>query len=335
METKQKHIVKLSANENFYGCSEKVKTVIKENADKVSLYPDYFQNELKEKIAELNKVSAGTIMLGVGVVGVIDTIIRLLVKSDGEIITFERSFVAYGQLAKMHNKKIHFAGLTDYTCSTETIFPLLNEKTNVIFIANPNNPTGTIITHNHLENFLKKIPASVFVVIDEAYFEYAHDNNFPDTLKLQPSYSNLIVLRGYSKIYGLAGLRIGYGIASENIALMMENNRMPYSINSLASHAAIAAMSDQEFVRVCSEKNRINRDFLFQGLKSQGYNVIPSQSNYIFMLFNSDEEKLTVYNKLLQENIQVCNLSVFGQDKSLRIGVGDKETNQRILDCLT
>ena len=172
MEINRKHIVKLSANENFYGCSEKVTRVINENADKVSLYPDYFQNELKEKIAQLNKVPVETIMLGVGVVGVIDAIIRLLAKPDGEIITFERSFVAYGQLAKMYNRKIHFAGLTDYVCSTETILPLLNAKTNVIFIANPNNPTGTIITHKHLENFLKNIPVSVYVVIDEAYFGF-------------------------------------------------------------------------------------------------------------------------------------------------------------------
>src|ERR1035437_434242 len=222
-----KKIIKLSANENFYGCSPLVIKALSENLDNIYLYPDYHQNELKNKIAEINNVSPSNIMLGVGSVGIIDVIIRLLVKPDEEIITFERSFVAYGQLSNLYNKKILFAPLDNYTCNPSQLFPFLNDKTKLIFIANPNNPTGTIIGHQTLEKFLNEVSNDIYVVIDEAYLEYATDVCFPNTIKLLKKFPNLIILRGFSKVYGLAGLRIGYGIANEKTASFLESHRLP------------------------------------------------------------------------------------------------------------
>lgn len=327
-------MIKLSANENFYGCSPFVKKVIEENANSVSVYPDYQQVSLKEKIASKYGVSVSRIILGVGTVGIIDAIIRLLVKEDEEIITFERSFVAYGQLANLYKKKIHFASLTNFSCNTSAVFPLVNKKTKVVFIANPNNPTGTMINETELVTFLKKIPSSVYVVIDEAYFEYVGDDSFPDTIKLQKKYPNMITLRGFSKIYGLAGLRIGYGIAEEKIAAFLESYRVPFSINSLSSLAALTALEDQDFVKKCTEHNKVEREFLFAEIKKLGYNVFPSQGNFLFLFFESNKEKEIVLNKLSKNGLMVCDLKVFGQENSLRIGVGDRETNKKIINSL-
>lgn len=332
---KLKKSIKLSANENFYGCSPFVKKAIEENANSVSLYPDYLQLSLKEKIAAKYGVSVSKIILGVGTVGIIDAIIRLLVKEDEGIITFERSFVAYGQLANLYKKKIHFAPLSNFSCDVSAIFPLVNPKTKVIFIANPNNPTGTIINQTELEGFLKKIPTSIYVIIDEAYLEYVSDKSFPDTIELLKKHSNLIILRGFSKIYGLAGLRIGYGIAEEKTAAFLENYRVPFSINSLSSIAAMAGLDDPNFVKKCSEKNKIEREFLFLEIKKIGYNVFPSQGNFLFMFFESNADKESVFNKLSEDGLMVCNLKIFGQENSLRIGVGDRETNKRIIISLT
>jgi histidinol-phosphate aminotransferase len=327
-------IIKLTANENFYGCSPLVNQAILNHLDKVYLYPDYQQNTLKIKIAEINKVSASNIMLGVGSVGIIDAIIRLLVATDEEIITFERSFVAYGQLSERYQKKIHFAPLDHFACQTENIFPFLNEKTRVIFIANPNNPTGTVIDHQSLKNFIRNVPKDIYVVIDEAYLEYVTDPSFPDSVQLLEQFPNVIILRGFSKVYGIAGLRIGYGIASEKTATFLENHRLPYAINSVSAFAAMAALDDQDFMKTCVQKNTIEREYLYKGLKNAGYNVIPSQGNYLFMYFDTEYEKEQVHQKLAVKGIMVCNLAVFGQDLSLRIAIPDREVNERILDIL-
>lgn len=332
---KLKKNIKLSANENFYGCSPIVEKTIEANAKSVSVYPDYQQGFLKEKLAGKYNVSVSNIILGVGTVGIIDAIIRLLVKEDEEIITFERSFVAYGQLANLYKKKIHFAALSNFLCDTSAIYPLVNKKTKVIFIANPNNPTGSMIRETELEEFLKKIPSSVYVVIDEAYFEYVSDDSFPNTIELLKKYSNLIILRGFSKIYGLAGLRIGYGIAEEKTAAFFESYRVPFSINALSSIAAMAAIDDQEFVKKCAEQNNIEREFLYAEIKKLGYIVFPSQGNFLFLFFESNDEKEIIFNKLSEKGLIVCNLKIFAQENSLRIGVGDRETNGRIIDSLT
>lgn len=331
---KPKKIIKLSLNENVYGCSPLVKAAIKKHSEEVHLYPDFFQQALKEKLAVKCKVTPQNILLGVGAVGIIDNIIQFLVKTKEEIITFERSFVAYGQLAAIHGRKCHFASLTDFTCDINNIFPLVNKKTRVIFIANPNNPTGTIIFHNDLKNLLQKISPDIFVVIDEAYCEYVTDKNYPDSLKLFSEFPNLIILKSFSKIYGLAGIRIGHGIANEKVATELEKRKLPFSINSIASIAAMAALSDKEFVIACAKKNKEEREFLFKHLKQAGYNVIPSQTNFLYLHFDNDIEKEKVFNLLHKNGLEVCNLKIFGQNKSLRIGVGDRLVNKKIVKSL-
>lgn len=333
MKSKKTHIIRLNANENFYGCSDKVLQAIKKDLKNVPLYPS-MPIRLEGKLAEKFGVKPQNIVVGAGSVRLIDGIIQTFVEPDEEVIIFERSFIAYEQLAAAHRRKYVFAKQTDFICDPGNIFPCIKNNTKVIFLSNPNNPTGTIITHDQLKQLLKNIPEKILVVIDEAYCEYATDKSFPDSFELQKKHSNLIILRTFSKIYGLAGLRIGYGIMKEEMADKLRLSRIPFFFNSLSEDAALAALSDEKFVSACAKKNSREREFLCEKLKTKGYHAIPSEGNFIYVHFNSDEEKEAIYKKLADNNFLISNLKVFGQDKSLRIGIGDRKTNTGMIKCL-
>lgn len=329
MKNKSKNIIRLNANENFYGCSPKVTKAIKRNLKSVHLYPS-MPVKLEEKLAEKFGVEQKNIVAGAGSVRLIDGIIQTFVEPDEEIIIFERSFVAYEQLAAAHRRKCVFAMQTDFVCDTQNILPLVSNKTKIIFIANPNNPTGTIITNTQLEFLLKNILEKILVVVDEAYCEYVTDKSFPDSNSLHKKYPNLIILRTFSKIYGLAGLRIGYGIMKEEWAATLKKNRIPFFFNSLSEGAALAALRDEKFISACAKKNEREREFLYGQLKRSGLNVIPSQGNFLYLYFDSEEKKEELFKRYAGNGLLVCNLKVFGQNKSIRIGIGDRKTSEKI-----
>ncbi len=328
-------IIKLSSNENCYGCSPLALQAIESNYRAVHLYPEVSPVALKEKIAAQFGVSPKNIIVGAGSVRIIDGLIQTYVGSDEEVLTFEKSFVAYGQLSGFQKRKCHFAPLSDFRCLPENLLPLINNKTRLIFIANPNNPTGTIITHVELEMLLSKISSDITVVIDEAYSEYSTNTSFPDSLALQKKYPNLVILHSFSKIYGLAGLRIGYAIMEEHKATRMIQNKIPFSVNYLSSDAAIASLNDQEFIHHSAISNAAQRDYLYSELTRLDFHVVPSQANFLYLWFDKEDEKKKVYDTLFQNGILICDLNVFGQQKSLRITIGKKETNQRIIAMLS
>ena len=233
-----------------------------------------------------------------------------------------------------HRRKYFFAAQTEFTCYVKNIYSLITKKTKVIFIANPNNPTGTIITHTQLENLLKNISEKILIVIDEAYYEYVTDKSFPGSIALQKKYPNLIILRTFSKIYGLAGLRIGYAIAEKTIADSLKKNRIPFFFNSLSEDAALTALSDDKFIKKCAKANERERKYLFTELKTAGYNVVESQANFLFLYFISEEEKENIFKRLSDEGLMICNLKIFGQGQSLRISIADRQTNNRIVSCV-
>ncbi len=331
----KKNIVRLFANENFYGCSSKVHAVIKKNNQKASLYPNFNPVLLETKIAEKFGVKPSNIAVGAGSVRVLDGVIQAFVNTDEEILIFENSFSAYSQLAEIHKRKYFFAKQTDFRCDVNNLFPYISDKTRVIFIANPNNPTGTIITHNELKNLLKKISPDTFIVIDEAYLEYVNDKNFPDSILLLKEFPNLIIVRTFSKVYGLAGLRIGYAIANEKNINQLKQCRIPFSINYLAEDAAIAALEDEKFIKQSTAANAGQRQYLFTELKKIGLNTIPTQANFIYLWFENDVEKKKIYDKLFAIGIIICDMKVFGNDKSLRVSIGDREVCKRIIKCLS
>ena len=326
---------RLSVNETCYGCSPLALQAMQKNFGNVHLYPELNPVALKEKIAVKFGVKSKNIVVGAGSVSIIDGLIQTFVGKDEEVLTFEKSFVAYGQFSQLHHHKCTFAALADFRCNPENLLPLINDKTRLIFIANPNNPTGTIISHHELENFLKKIPENIVVALDEAYAEYVTDASFPDAIALQKKYPNLVILRSFSKIYGLAGLRIGYGIMEEKLANSMIQGQIPFSLNCLSAGAAIAALEDENFILHSAKANAEQRDFLNHELKKLGYHIIPSQANFAYVWFEDDMEKKKVYDKLFANGILICDMQIYGQERSLRITIGNEDDCRRIVEFVS
>lgn len=324
-------MIRLHANENFYGCSPKVVPAMRPLLKEAPWYPTP-PLRLEEKLAEKFGVNPANIITGAGSVRLIDGLIQSFVESDEEILFFERSFVAYEQLATAHRRRCVMAPQKNFVCDPEILHSFINSKTKLIFIANPNNPTGTMITHRQLSDFMERVPHSVLVVVDEAYAEYVTDNDYPDTLALRKKYPNLIILRSFSKIYGLAGLRIGFAIADESLAGGLKKNRIPYFLNYLSEAAALAALDDVQFINRCSTRNRRERDFMFRHLKKAGYTVAPSQTNFLFVYLEDEKRKEQLHKRAMDAGLMICNLSVFGQDHSLRVGIGNRTVSEALLE---
>jgi histidinol-phosphate aminotransferase len=217
----------------------------------------------------------------------------------------------------------------------DNVLALCDEKTKLIFIANPNNPTGTLFQHEPLVKFLKAVPSSAFVVLDEAYSEYVNDPDYPRSLELRDTFSNLIILRTFSKVYGLAGLRIGYAIAQPDVRVEMEKRKTPFSINRMAAAAALGALDDNDYIQKCIAVNETERTWLFNQLQELGYNVTPSQANFLMIEFPDEKQKDETYYQLRKEGILIRPLEPFGVKLGLRISVGRPEDNHALIDCLS
>jgi histidinol-phosphate aminotransferase len=328
---RSKKIIRLNANENFYGCSPKVLQTIRKKINDVHLYPDYHPSILETEIAKRMNLQASNIVTGAGSVRIIEGLIYSLVGKNDEVITFDRSFAMYRIITRGQGKVCRIAEQNDYVNDVDRLLPFINKKTKLIFIDNPCNPTGTIISHQAIEKLIQNISPDIFVVLDEAYAEYVTDKSYPDSSKLFDKYPNLIILRSFSKMYGLAGMRAGYAAGNENTILKLKESRIPYPLNYLATNAIVAALEDAQFVLDSSKKNAEEREFLSKGLAKAGLKIVNSQANFLFVEFNHNMEKEIFFASLLTNNILVCDLSIFGFDKCLRIGIGDRKINTRII----
>lgn len=326
--------IRLMANENLFGPSPKVLEAIRTAKANYQIYPEYYPISLKEKISDTHGVPTGQIAIGAGSVELIDMLIRTCCNMTQNILITDYSFVAYGQLANMHHRNLLVAPLNDFSCNPENIINTMDEQTSLIFIANPNNPTGTMMTHYELVSLLEKIPSDVTVVIDEAYAEYVCSNDYPDTISLLPHYPNLVILHSFSKIYGLAGLRVGYAFASEEIVQTIEQNKVPFTVNAMGIRAACSAIKDQDYVKQCAEINVQERSFLFSKLSNLGYQTYQSFGNFLFVYMEDEMLKNKLHLWLQQQNLHVCNLSQFGQSNSLRISTYNHEASIRIVESM-
>lgn len=328
-------IIKLSQNENPFGASPLALKAIEKNYHSVNRYPEIIHEDLRNKLAKKYNVIPGNIVVSAGSVEVMDMAIKAFVGFDENIVTSEKTFVAYKLLARIHRRECKLAKLVNNTVNVENIISMCDEKTRLIFIANPNNPTGTIITHDSLHTLLKAIPSQVFVVIDEAYIEYVNDTSYPHSLELQKSFPNLIILRTFSKIYGLAGLRIGYGITHTDVRSSLIKYKTPFSISSLSSVAAIASLDDEEFVKRSISVNEKERVFLQDAFKNMSLNITPSQGNFVCLEFDNLLEKEEIHKYLGNEGIIIRDLGPFGIEKGLRTSVGRPDENVKLVDCLS
>lgn len=327
-------IIKLSQNENAYGASPKALKAIEDYYREVFRYPDVFHKELKQKLAGKCGVEPENIVVSAGSIALMDMSIKAFVGFDENMVTAEVTFEGYKYMAKVNGRSFKLAKLVNNAISMNSMLAACDDKTGVVFVANPNNPTGTMVNHQDMERFLHSLPSNTYVVSDEAYAEYVTDTDYPDTHTLQKTCRNLIIFRTFSKIYGLAGLRIGYAIAHREVIRSLEQVKTPFSISSLASVAALAALDDTEYVHKCAAANAAERVRLYNDLIDMGFKAVYPHGNFVYVTFNEMEEKERFFNILEDRSVQVRKLERFGIDLALRITVGRPEDNRFLIECL-
>lgn len=331
-------IVKLASNENPLGTSSKVQAAIRDNLSELTRYPDGNGFELKRALAEKLDVDTTQITLGNGSNDVLDLIARTFLSTESEAIFSEYAFAVYPISTQAVGAKaaISAAGSGDswmrYGHDLDAMLATVNDKTGLIFIANPNNPTGTWFGREQLEAFLEAIPPHVIVVVDEAYFEYVGDPDYPDASKYLGQYPNLIVTRTFSKAYGLAGLRVGYSLSGAEIADLLNRVRQPFNVNSLALLAAETALNDDAYLEKTKKENRKGILQIGDALKEQGFNPIPSAGNFICV--DIGKPAMPVYEALLKKGVIVRPVDNYGLPNHLRISVGSETENAFFINAL-
>jgi histidinol-phosphate aminotransferase len=321
------NVIKLASNENPLGVSKKVQEAIKSAVTQIGRYPDGNGYYLKDALAKKLSVSAKSITLGNGSNDILELIPRAYVCSkDDEVIFSQYAFVVYPLVTKAIGAKAIVTPANDFGHDLNAMYEAITDKTKVIFIANPNNPTGTLLSNEEIYNFLKKVSNEIIVVLDQAYIEYLDvEDVYIDWLK---DFPNLVITRSFSKAYGLAGLRVGYSISSEEIADYLNRIRQPFNVNLIAQEAAIAALSDSDFL---AESVKVNSDGLLQleeGFRSLGLKFIKSHANFISVKVSNSME---LNQKLLEKGIIVRPVEM---KDYLRISVGTYAENAKFLEVL-
>lgn len=325
-------VIKLASNENPLGCSEKVKAVLKNMIDEANMYPDASNYELKYNIAKKNNVHFDQIFCSTGSDSLIKVICNTFLNSGDESIMGEVTFSRYIDSTKLMGGKVIQIPMKNHGLDLDAMVNAITEKTKIIWLCNPNNPTGTIFTKSELENILKKIPSHVIVVMDEAYIEYVTDDDYPDSLSLLPSYPNMIILRTFSKAYGLAALRCGYGIASKELGGYFNRVIGPFDVNLFAQKAAVTALEDQDFIKLVHNTNKDCKEYLYKELENLGLEYIKSNTNFI--MFDTKKDDINLFNELLKRGVIIRPGSFLGMPGWIRLSIGTKEQNIVFINAL-
>ncbi|MBJ9988510.1 histidinol-phosphate transaminase [Paenibacillus favisporus] len=324
-------VIKLASNENPYGASPRVKEAVLAELDNISLYPDGGAVELTAEVARFLGVEPGQIIFGCGSDEVIALICRAFLVSGDETIMADQTFSVYKSNADIEGAVSIEVPLVNGKHDLEAMLAKLSSKTKIVWICNPNNPTGTILSETELTGFLDQVPSNVMVVLDEAYFEYVTDLSYPDGSKLLSQYPNLVVLRTFSKIYGMASLRIGYGVAQPEVIQLINRVREPFNTTRAAQAAAKAALADQEYVANCRTANAEGIKQLQAEFDRLSLDYFPAHGNFIMV--NVRKPAVEMFQSLLQKGIIVR--AGFGKyPNHVRVTVGSEEQNKAFIHAL-
>lgn len=325
-------IVKLASNENPFGSSKEVQRVIKEYDASLALYPDGYATDIRGALSEYLGVSPAQLIFGNGSDENIQIISRALLQPGYNTVMATPTFPQYKHNAILEGAEVREAPLKDGEHDLEEMLKLIDDKTNIVWLCSPNNPTGTYIKEDELLSFLERVPSETLVVLDEAYYEYVVAEDYYHSLALVDKFENLIVLRTFSKVYGLASLRIGYGVAQEKLIRTLEPAREPFNANTFAQLAAVAALQDQDYVEACKGKNREGLEQFYQFCDEHNLSYYKSQGNFILIDFKVDGN--SVFQYLLERGYIVRSGQALGFPTSVRITVGSKEQNSGVLQVI-
>ena len=323
---------KLASNENPLGSSPLAMANMGRCTTGLNLYPNGGL-DLRRVLAREYDLKVENVIAGSGSEGIMSNIIRAFLNDEDEVLTTEAAFVGFQVLAKSRGVKYRTVPYRNWHYDLPALAREINDNTKIIYLANPNNPTGTIFTKLEFDAFYQHVPERVLIILDEAYFEYAKDNpRYPDSMYYR--YDNVITLRTFSKVYGLAGVRIGYGFAHEELIANLLKVKLPFEPGSLAQAAGIGALSDKAFLHRSLEMNARGIAFLTQSLRELGYRVVPSEANFLMLEMDTADQAAHFTLELLKQGIIVRPLKSFGLPRCVRISTGTDEDHERCLEAV-
>ena len=324
-------VIKLASNENPRGPGPLVRERLLEATETLSRYPDGGAYLLKQALSKALNVAPERLTIGNGSNDVLDLVGRISLTPGAEVMVTQHAFVVYRLVTASCGAELVEVPAKDYGADLAAMQAAITERTALIFLANPNNPTGTWVNETALIDFLEAIPERVWVVLDEAYCEYVEEPGYPNGLALADRFPNLILTRTFSKIHALAALRVGYSVSSVGVADLMNRARQPFNVNALAMAAAQAALQDQEFVITSRQMNREGKAALTDGFRRLGLDFIPSAGNFVAVAV---PDAPALYRALLQKGVIVRPIAEYGLQSHLRVSVGLPEENERFLATL-
>jgi histidinol-phosphate aminotransferase len=324
--------IKLASNENPLPPSERVQKAIAAALGDLNRYPDGSGFYLRQALAKKHGLTTDHVVLGNGSNELIELLVRAFLRPGDEAVVPHPSFVVYPMIVQASGGIRVMVMLKDYKLDLEAMARAITPMTKLVFIANPNNPTATMVTADEVEAFMHKVPERTIVVFDEAYIEFALGPDFPDSLAYVKQGRKVVVLRTFSKAASLAGLRVGYAVADPDAISLMNRIRQPFNVNSLAQAAALAALEDESHILECVRMIEAGRHYLYDEFKALGLKYVPARANFI--LVDVGRSAADIYQKLLLQGVIVRPMTSFGMESALRVTVGTPEENRRLIKAL-
>lgn len=325
-------IIKLASNENPLGPSPLAIQAIRRALKESNLYPDDNCYYFKEKVAERLSLEPENILVGNGSVEILPLAALAYLDPEHNAVGSEGAFIWFKIAVRIAAGELIEVPMKNHTHDLKAMLKAINKNTRLVYIANPNNPTGTMVTRDEVGEFLRKIPEDILVIMDEAYYEYIDDPRYPDSFTYLRQGKNILILRTFSKIYGLAGVRLGYGIASEEIVADLSKLRISFNVNRLSQIAGMAALDDSEHVKKGKAVNDAGKKYLYDAYEKLGLFYLPTYANFIFVDFARDSQ--VVFEALQKNGIITRTIKEYGFPHALRITIGTEEQNRKLIRAL-
>ena len=326
---------KLSANESALGPSPKAILAFEKDKNKIFKYPESDSNSLRDLISEKFNIKSKRIICGAGSDQIFDLTCQLFLEPGNEVIVTEFGFIMHRIYASLHGAKVLLVEEKNFKASVDKILKKVTDKTKIVFIANPNNPTGTYLSKNEMLNLRQKLRSNILLVVDDAYFEFMNKDDFASGLDLFKDAANVLITRTFSKIYGLAGLRLGWGYASKEIIDAMYQIKPPFNVNRAALAAGVEAIRDEEWINKAIEYNTLWSKKIFSVLKE--YNIKANEPTANFFLINFGETKISsdeIFKKLANKRLILRKMIQYKIPNALRLTIGNKEANEHFIQSI-
>jgi histidinol-phosphate aminotransferase len=325
-------VVKLASNENPLGSSPMAVERAQEALARLSRYPTGGL-ALRRKLADLYSVNVANVIAGSGSEGIISNIVRTFLNDDDEVLTTEAAFLGFQVLARGRGVAYRTVPYSDWHYDLSALAEAINPKTKLIYLANPNNPTGTFFTRQAFEQFHKRVPERVLIILDEAYYEFGVvEQSYPDSMHYR--FDNVITLRTFSKAYGLAAARVGYGFGHEDLISVLLKVKLPFEPSGPSEAAALGALDDREFMIRSVANNAKGLVYLTRSLRELGFKVVPSAGNFLMIVLPDEQTAKHIFQNLLERGVIIRPLTTTGLPNCLRISVGTPEENQYFIETL-